>query len=807
MIPHPAFSVDPWSVGETELNLDVLAQAESVFALSNGHIGLRGNLDEGEPHGLPGTYLNGFYEVRPLPYAEAGYGYPEDGQTVVNVTNGKIIRLLVDDEPFDIRYGRLLAHERVLDLRAGVLRRATDWESPARRRVRVSSVRLVSFVQRSVAAILYEVEPVDAATRIVVQSELEANEPMPPMSRDPRAAALLAAPLQSEMSVSRDQRAMLAHSTRASGLRMAAGMDHEIRCSGRYGALIESAADLARLTITTDLQPGQTLRIVKYLGYAWSSRRSLDSVRDQVDAAVAEARHTGWERLLAGQREYLDAFWRCGDVELDGDAELQQAVRFALFHTLQAGARAERRAIPAKGLTGPGYDGHAFWDTESFVLQVLTYTAPDAAGDALRWRHSILDFARERARLLNLQGAAFPWRTIRGHECSAYWPAGTAAFHINADIADAVARYHAASEDDDFMREVGTELLVETARLWRSLGHHDADGMFRIDGVTGPDEYSALSDNNVYTNLMAQRNLRAAAEAAEQYPDPAAALGVDHEETAGWRDAAKTMLVPYDERLRVHPQSEGFTRHQVWDFASTPEDHYPLLLHYSYFDLYRKQVVKQADLVLAMHLRGDAFREEDKARNFAYYEALTVRDSSLSACTQAVMAAEVGHMELAYDYFAEAALMDLDDLEHNTADGVHIASLAGAWIAAVAGFGGMRDHDGRLTFAPRLPPALRRMTFGVGFKRRWIRVEVTHDVARYRLGSGPPLEIAHHGSPQTVTTEEETVLPIPDAPQRQRPGQPPGRQPARRRPPLRWVAPSSSVPSVSSANPPEGAAP
>jgi alpha,alpha-trehalose phosphorylase len=807
VIPHPAFSVDPWSVGETELNLDVIAQAESVFALSNGHIGLRGNLDEGEPHGLPGTYLNGFYEVRPLPYAEAGYGYPEDGQTVVNVTNGKIIRLLVDDEPFDIRYGRLLAHERVLDLRAGVLRRATDWESPARRRVRVSSVRLVSFVQRSVAAILYEVAPVDASTRIVVQSELEANEPMPPMSRDPRAAAVLAAPLQSEMFVSRDQRAMLAHSTRASGLRMGAGMDHEIQCSGRYGSLIESAPDLARLTITTDLAPGQTLRIVKYLGYAWSSRRSLASVRDQVDAAVAEARHTGWERLLAGQREYLDQFWRCGDVELDGDAELQQAVRFALFHTLQAGARAERRAIPAKGLTGPGYDGHAFWDTESYVLQALTYTAPDAAGDALRWRHSILDLARERARQLNLEGAAFPWRTIRGHECSAYWPAGTAAFHINADIADAVARYQAATEDEDFMREVGAELLVETARLWRSLGHHDADGMFRIDGVTGPDEYSALGDNNVFTNLMAQRNLRSAAEAAERYPDRAAALDVDHEETAGWRDAANTMLIPYDERLRVHPQSEGFTRHEVWDFAGTPEDNYPLLLHYSYFDLYRKQVVKQADLVLAMHLRGDAFGDDDKARNFAYYEALTVRDSSLSACTQAVMAAEVGHLELAYDYFAEAALMDLDDLEHNTADGVHIASLAGAWIAAVAGFGGMRDHDGRLTFAPRLPPALRRMTFGLDFKGRWIRVEVSHDQARYRLRSGPPLETAHHGRPLTVTTDEDTVVAIPEAPARHRPSQPPGRQPARRRPPLRWVAPTSSVPSVSSANPPEGATP
>ena len=236
-------------------------------------------------------------------------------------------------------------------------------------------------------------------------------------------------------------------------------------------------------------------------------------------------------------------------------------------------------------------------------------------------------------------------------------------------------------DDSGFARDIGLELLVETARLWRSLGHHDAAGRFRIDGVTGPDEYSAVADNNVYTNLMAQRNLRAAADAVERYPDRAADLAVDDEETASWRDAAQAMLVPYDKALGVHPQAEGFTQHQVWDFEHTTPEQYPLLLHFPYFDLYRKQVVKQADLVLALHLRGDAFSDEEKARNFAYYERLTVRDSSLSACTQAVIAAEVGHLELAFDYLSEAALIDLDDIEHNTRDGLHIASLAGTWIA------------------------------------------------------------------------------------------------------------------------------
>jgi alpha,alpha-trehalose phosphorylase len=780
MITHRIFPVEPWCLRETELDLDVLAQCESLFALANGHIGLRGNLDEGEPFGLPGTYLNSFYETRPLPYAEAGYGFPEDGQTIVNVTNGKIIRLLVNDEPFDVRYGQLQAHERALDLRAGVLRRTVEWRSPAGDSVRIRSTRLVSFVQRSAAAILYDVEPIDRPLRVVVQSELVANETVPPHSRDPRAAAALESPLESEDFGERGARVILVHRTKSSKLRMAAGMDHEVEGPDRTDAIVESFADVGRLTIAADLGLGDRVAVAKFLAYGWSSQRSLPAIRDQVVAALAEARHTGWDGLIADQRSYLDDFWDRADVELEGDTELQQAVRFGLFHTLQAGARAEQRAIGAKGLTGRGYDGHTFWDSETFVLPVLTYTAPDAAADALRWRHSTLDLAHERARQLGLAGATFPWRTIRGQECSGYWPAGTAAFHINADIAAAVARYQAAADDDEFERDAGVELLVETARLWRSLGHHDPEGSFRIDGVTGPDEYSALADNNVYTNLLAQQNLYEAAEAVARHPDCAAELAVDAEEAAEWRDAARAMVVPWDEKLEVHPQSEGFTEHEPWDFSRTGEDQYPLLLHFPYFDLYRKQVVKQADLVLALHLRGDAFTPEQKANDFDYYEPLTVRDSSLSACTQAVIAAEVGHLELAYDYFGEAALIDLQDLAHNTRDGLHIASLAGTWIAAVAGFGGMRDHGGTLTFAPRLPARLERLAFRLLFRQRRLAVEATNSRATYRLLDGEPLEVAHHGEPITIAVDAPVTRPIPSAPVRAAPSQPPGREPLRR---------------------------
>jgi alpha,alpha-trehalose phosphorylase len=781
VIGHPAFRVEPWCLRATGLELAVLAQAESVFALANGHIGWRGNLDEGEPHGLPGSYLNGVFELRPFPYAEGGYGFPESGQTVINVTNGKLIRLLVNDEPFDVRYGELRAHERCLDFRAGVLHRTAEWASPAGRVVRVSSTRLVSFVQRSIAAICYDVEPLDGPVRVVVQSELVANEQLPAPGGDPRAAAALEAPLVEEANAARGARAGLVHSTRHSGLRIAAVMDHVIDGPAATKVQAESFPHLGRVTVTAALEPGQRLRLVKFVAYGWSGSRSLPAVRDQADAALAGARLASWDGLLAGQREYLDTFWDRADVQLNGDAEIQQAVRFALFHVLQAGARAEGRAIAAKGLTGPGYDGHCFWDTEAYVLPVLTYAAPEAAAHALRWRHSTLPMAAERAAQLGLRGAAFPWRTIHGEECSGYWPAGTAAFHVNADIADAVIRYLGATGDEAFERTVGLELLAETARLWYSLGHHDAAGRFRIDGVTGPDEYSAIADNNIYTNLMAQQNLRAAANAASRHPGRAREMGIGEEETAGWRDAAEAIYLPYDEALGVHPQAEGFTGRKVWDFAATTREQYPLLLHFPYFDLYRKQVVKQADLVLAMHRRGDAFTAEQKARNFAYYERLTVRDSSLSACTQAVIAAETGHLRLAYDYLAEAALMDLDDLKHNTRDGLHLAALAGSWIALVAGLAGMRDRDGTLSFAPRLPGGLSRLAFKVYLRHRGLAVEVRAATATYTLLDGEPMHIMHHGQPVTASLSDPVVCPIPAVPAKlPAPAQPPGREPARR---------------------------
>ncbi|WP_106816661.1 glycoside hydrolase family 65 protein [Microbacterium timonense] len=770
------FEIAPWSIGWRGWDDARQARRESVFSLSNGHIGWRGSLDEGDPCEVPGAYLNGLYEQHPMPYAEDGYGYPEHGESTVIAPDGKVIRLLVGDEPFDIREGRLEHHAQELDFRAGTLHREVYWTSAAGASVRIESTRLVSLTHRAVAAVDYRVTALSGPIDITVLSEIVANEPLPEVHPDERVMAALERPFDAVDRSVAGTRATLLHRTRRSRIGVAVAMDHIV--SGAANVETTATDDVARTTVTVRLAAGEGIRLQKFVGHEWSHALTDHALRDRVEAAVSTAVAREWDGLAREQREFLDAFWEASDVTVEGSARLQQAVRFSLFQVLQSAARAEVRSIPGKGLTGPGYEGHTFWDAETFVLPVLTYTLPDAAAGALRWRRATIDKARERAEQLHLAGAAFPWRTISGRECSGYWPAGTVAFHINADIAGAVLRHVRVTGDRDFERDVGLEILVETARLWVALGRFDADGVFHIDGITGPDEYSALVDDNIFTNLSAQRNLRGAAHAARRHPSAARRLGVSDEEIGSWELVADAVAVPFDAVRGVHQQSAGFTELERWDFAATSSEQYPLHSHFPYFDLYRKQVLKQADLVLALQLFPECFSAEATARAFAYYEELTVRDSSLSASTQAVVAARVGHLGLAVEYLTEAATIDLDDLKDDVDDGLHVAALAGVWTAVVWGLGGMTDGDDGLAFCPRVAEPITRFGFGVRIAGEVLRVDAAAEATTYTLSGGHPLCIRHFGEVVELEPGVPVQLATPPLPSPgETPTQPPGRSP------------------------------
>ena len=507
----------------------------------------------------------------------------------------------------------------MLDLRRGVLERHVVWRSPAGKQIRLDSTRLVSLTRRSILAIRYRVTAVDEPVRVVVQSLLVANEPVPTSSGDPRGGAGIDRPLEAVLHEADGTRAHLVHRTKASGLNMAAAMSHVIDCERACVTETVDMDDWARFTAATSLEPGEVFEMTKLVGYGWSAQRSVPALRDQVDAAMLSASHAGWDKLLGEQEQHFADFWDGADVEIDGSPEIQRAVRFGIFHAYQAGARAEQRAIPAKGLTGPGYDGHAFWDTEMFVLPLLTATAPHAAADAVRWRLSTIDAARDRARTLRLRGAMFPWRTISGEECSAYWPAGTAAVHINADIAAAAARYVWWTGDTDFERDVALPILAETARLWKAQGYDGDDGAFHIDGVTGPDEYTAVIDDNTYTNLMAKKNLAVPPPTSPAHTPSRGGAAGDRRtpRSRRWADAGRSrMAVPYSDdarRPRAGPRVHAAQRSGT-STARNRNEEYPLLLHAPYFDLYRQQVIKQADLVLAMHWAGDEFTPEQKEK-------------------------------------------------------------------------------------------------------------------------------------------------------------------------------------------------
>jgi alpha,alpha-trehalose phosphorylase len=615
------------------------------------------------------------------------------------------------------------------------------------------------------------------AAPIVLSSEMIANEPAPRRAaHDPRQAKqFIEKVLNHRLSYAKDQRIVLCHATSKSRILLACAIDHALETSLNVTWKTNYTPDAGQVVATIAAEPGQPITLVKYIVYHTSHTAPPEEVCARAERTLDRAVEMGFSALLAGQQRYMEDFWQQSDVKVitnPGRAKasttgVQQALRFNLFHVLQASARAEITGVPAKGLTGAAYEGHYFWDTEIYVLPFLTYTAPRIAKNLLRFRHGMLDNARARARELNQQGAMYPWRTINGEEASAYYAAGTAQYHINADIMYALKKYIQATQDDEFLFDEGVEMLVETARLWRSLGFYSErkGGQFCIHCVTGPDEYNTVVDNNAYTNLMARENLRYAAETVERVrqerPDLFTALvhktKLDASEIMEWKQAADRMYVPFDERLGITAQDDQFLEQKPWDFDRTPADKYPLLLYFHPLTIYRYQVTKQADLVLAMFLLGHEFTPELKRRNFAFYDPITTGDSSLSACIQSIMAAEVGEMDKAIEYGRVATLMDLGNVAGNVKDGCHIAAMGGAWMIFVYGFAGLRDYGGHLCFWPALPDILHCIHFHLTYRGQVLEVNVGHETTDYRLKTGSGLTIRHEEEEVKLSPNEPSV--------------------------------------------------
>jgi alpha,alpha-trehalose phosphorylase len=777
------FPADEWNIIEKGFHPEFLAQLETIMALGNGYLGMRGCPEEGGPNVENATLLNGFYETRPILYAEEAYGFAKTGQTIVNVTDSKIIKLFVDDEPFWLPNANLLSYDRRLNMKSGTLDREILWETPAGKQVLIASRRLVSFANRHVAAISYCVTLLNAPASVVISSEMKADEPSVfTNANDPRQTRVFAGRvLHYRTSYAKDRRIVLCHATEKSRLMLACATDHALETSCPHAHKVSHTEDFGQIAFTIDARPGCPIDLTKFMVYHTSGTASAEELCGRAEWTMDRMATQGFQQLLLSQEQYMEDYWRRGDVRVRdvreertkrSTVEIQQAIRFNLFHILQASARAEDAGVPAKGLTGQAYEGHYFWDTEIYLLPFLIYTSPRIAKNLLTFRYKMLPRARARARELGHRGAMFPWRTISGEEASAYYAAGTAQYHINADIMYALRKYVQATGDEAFLRACGAEMLVETARLWQSLGFYSEakGGKFCINSVTGPDEYNTVVNNNAYTNLMARENLRYAAETIKSlqaaHPDAHDVLvhktALDPSEVGEWTRAAESMYVPHDEKLNIIPQDDSFLDREPWDFRSTPHDHYPLLLFYHPLNIYRRQVIKQADVVLAMFLLGTAFTAEAKKRNFEFYDPLTTGDSSLSSCVEAIIAAQVGDVEKAIRYGVAALLMDLADVGGNVKDGCHIASMGGTWMMMTYGLGGMRDDDGKLSFWPRRAPEDNAiLRFPVTYRGQILEVEIGVENVKYTLREGVSLTIRHETEEIQLTRENPaSVRPV-----------------------------------------------
>ncbi|KRC53541.1 MULTISPECIES: glycoside hydrolase family 65 protein [unclassified Nocardioides] len=792
------FPVDEWRLVETRFDGSDLGTTESLFTVGNGYLGLRGNYSESRDAHVDGTFINGFHETWPISHAEEAYGFARIGQTIVNVPDPKVIRLYVDDEPLQVSVADLLEYERALDFRTGVLSRELLWRTPGGKRVRIRSTRMVPLEQRHLAIITFEVTLLDQRASLAISSQLinrqdQDAEPAPvadgsiglPGSNageggaDPRKAEMFERRVLVPRLHAADPetgRVKLGYRTAQSGMTLGVVADHRLETEASYATEVHSEDDMAKVIYRISAEPGVPVRLTKVVSFHTAQTVPPRELIDRCERTLDRTHEEGIDHQYAAQEAWLADFWARADVEVPGQPALQQAIRWNLFSILQASARAEGQGIAAKGVSGSGYGGHYFWDTEIYVMPFLTYTMPWAARNALRFRYSLLDNARDRARELSQKGALFPWRTINGHEASAYYAAGTAQYHIDADIAYALSQYVGATGDEEFLAREAVDIFVETARLWADLGfwRDESRRTFHIHGVTGPDEYTTVVNDNLYTNVLARFNLRRAARAVWelQRDDPASydalvrRTGLTEDEPEEWASCAEGMSIPFDAFLGIHPQDAHFLEREMWDLENTPLDKRPLLLNYHPLVIYRFQVLKQADVVLALFLQGEEFTPEQKKADFDYYDPITTGDSTLSAVVQSIVAAEVGYQDLALRYFMSALFVDLADRHNNTADGVHVASTGGVWSALVAGFGGFRDigsaaGDQQWQIDPRLPSDWTSLTYRVALHGTRVRVTVRPTELELYVEHGTdPVTVSVRGELVKVAPGEPVVVPL-----------------------------------------------
>lgn len=766
------YPIEPWNITEDRFCMENNYRNETTFALSNGYIGTRGTFEEdydfSVDEGLEGNFINGFYESEDIRYGEWNFGFPLKSQSLLNLPNGKPVKIYLDDELFDMRQGCLDFYQRTLNMKNGTVVRSVDWTSPKGKKIRLLFERMVSFadknvmVQRLSLLLLNQDCEVRICSYIDADVENHTRKTNPLVDYGPFGKRIT----QNRCSAS-EELLYFEGKTKKSGLTAAFGVGHSCHGSMSFQSISAMQKDAyAELAWTYRGQRSEKLILDKFIICTSSLDMPEDSLAGFVEGKCRECTALGYDYFKEKQKDYMKAFWDIADVRIQGDEALQQGIRFNLFHIMQAAGRDGRTSLGAKGLSGEGYEGHYFWDTEMYVLPVFVYTAPKLAKKLLEYRYHTLDQARARAKVLGHEtGALYPWRTINGEEASTYFPLGTAQYHINGDIAYAFQLYVDVTGDTQFLKEMAAEVLCETARVWADVGcfAESKGNKYCICAVTGPDEYNAIVDNNFYTNLMARENIRYALNALsrlketepEFYQEFVRRLSITDQETEYWKRIIENMYFPYDEKRKVYPLDDGFMMRKPWDDSKIPvEKRHLLYENYHPLFIYRQRMSKQADAILGMYLHSNLFTREELKRNYDFYQEVTLHHSSLSTCIFGILASEIGYHEEAYEYFSQSARMDLDDYHNNFYAGIHAANMAGTWLAIVNGFAGLRTNAGILQFNPFVPDGFEGYAFRINYRGSILEASMTKDQCTFTLISGEGIELSVNGKKIRLSEKE-----------------------------------------------------
>lgn len=721
---------------EEGLNIERLALLESLMSLGNGYIGSRGYLEEFRyPKSVRGNYLNGIYERVPMVHAEWAWGFPLQSDRMPNLIDLFKLRIILDGEEVLID-GNIEDFKREIDFEDGLSRRSYKYLTKNGKTAELSFEQLISFSHKELRTWTLDI---NYDGKIEVRNNIDFNISNVSSDDDPRIAATQIPLVKVIKSQYESNQGGILLKTIESGLEVKVdfidkGEFDSVYFNGDEGLNIEfSSKGILKLN-----------RLVKY----WDSLRNNESV------------FIPKEKLYKDQREYLKDFNNRSAIEFLDNEELDKAMDFMKFHLLQSTSQDSYGNIAAKGLSGEGYEGHYFWDTEIFLFPIWLLWDKDRARNLLLFRYNQLDAARLRAKEMgHRKGVCFPWRSISGIESSGYFPAGSAQYHNNFDIAYSFIQWWLSNRDMEFLADYSMEVLLETARTVLEIGTFQSDG-FHIHGVTGPDEYTAMVSDNYYTNKMAQYNLKWAVrlwnmlkeERPNDYLRLKKKLHIEDEEIINMEGAAREMVLIYDEEKGILAQDSTFLSKSLW-----PEENNlrPLLLNYHPLTIYRYQILKQADTVLALYLIPD-LDEEIIKRTFYYYDNINTHDSSLSPSVSVLMGSRLKDDKLAYDYFMDSVYMDLKDLNHNTSDGLHMANIGGSLISVLSGFGGLRINENGLEINPHLPKQLGRLRFRFTWQESVLEVFIDGDKLNVKIISGPPVEVILKG--EKIKLGQKAVL-------------------------------------------------